>query len=758
DIDGNVMIRPITAGKYNVKAVYLGYQPIQINDVQIVDGKTVYLQMPMSNDNVLPDVIVTEYAGPPLIDPNTISGGNISKEEFQHMAQKDVNSVISTQAGVVLTDNGSKTSIQIRGARPGNTNVFIDGERSIGTNNLPQSSVEQMSVMLGGLPAQYGDVTGGVVSITTKGVQPKWFGGVEGISSQLTDPYGYNFLGFSLGGPIISKRDSLKNKKPIVGFFMGGEIIYQKDPRPWANGIAQLTPSKLTQLQQTPLQYDAANGAYYSAASYVTPGDLTTSKVRSNVASTAIRLSPKIDFALTPNLTITVGGSIDYTKYHNFSIANSLLNSQSNPQVIENTMRGYLRLTQKFGSQNASEQEKSQSVIKRAYFSFQAGYQNYKYTQQDENFKKNYFDYGYVGKFDEKRIPVYELDSVKVKVGNSYVKQQVYALKGYRDSVINFTPGTQNPLSANYTSQVYAGVNGQITDLSQVQNLQGLRNGDSPPLVQGIYNNSGNGPASYSLRNNTIFRVTANFSADIKNHALTVGVEYDQRDERGYDVYAKGLYTAARQLANQHNQVLDTAGTYYASQTDYTNGTNIFNSNVTGNNGISETQTGGNPVSSTKGVVTYGTVSTNSLQSTFSKNFYDQIGVNGDHNPNSGAYINVDGVDPSQLSLKMFSPDELLNGGSQLVEAWGYDYSGNLLKGKTSFDDFLNKFHTDKFGDKINDRNTGGFTPVYMAGYIQDKFDFKDIKFNVGLRVDRYDANQQVLKDPFLLKDAYSTS
>ncbi|MEO8761547.1 MAG: carboxypeptidase-like regulatory domain-containing protein, partial [Bacteroidia bacterium] len=42
DIDGNVMIRPITAGKYNVKAVYLGYQPIQINDVQIVDGKTVY--------------------------------------------------------------------------------------------------------------------------------------------------------------------------------------------------------------------------------------------------------------------------------------------------------------------------------------------------------------------------------------------------------------------------------------------------------------------------------------------------------------------------------------------------------------------------------------------------------------------------------------------------------------------------------------------------------------------------------------------
>jgi len=131
DMDGNAMIRPINAGKYNVKSVYVGYQAQQINDVEIVDGKTVYLNMPLSNDEgvQLGTVVITAYAGPPLIDPNTVSGGNISKEDFQHMAQKDVNSVISTQAGVVLTDNGSKTSIQIRGARAGNTNIYIDGER-----------------------------------------------------------------------------------------------------------------------------------------------------------------------------------------------------------------------------------------------------------------------------------------------------------------------------------------------------------------------------------------------------------------------------------------------------------------------------------------------------------------------------------------------------------------------------------------------------------------------------------------------------
>ena len=35
DMDGNVMIKPLNAGKYNIKAVYVGYQPQQVNDVVV---------------------------------------------------------------------------------------------------------------------------------------------------------------------------------------------------------------------------------------------------------------------------------------------------------------------------------------------------------------------------------------------------------------------------------------------------------------------------------------------------------------------------------------------------------------------------------------------------------------------------------------------------------------------------------------------------------------------------------------------------
>ena len=78
----------------------------------------------------------------------------------------------------------------------------------------------------------------------------------------------------------------------------------------------------------------------------------------------------------------------------------------------------------------------------------------------------------------------------------------------------------------------------------------------------------------------------------------------------------------------------------------------------------------------------------------------------------------------------------------------GTTYLGNKFDG--TFEDFFT----------ARDAQTGIRTfpvapnePIYMAGYIQDKFSFKDIIFRVGVRVDRYDANTKVLKDNYSLYD-----
>jgi hypothetical protein len=763
DMDGYAFVKQLAPGKYNVKAVYVGFQTKTIKDVIVNNDKVTYFTIPMTNEGgvKLPEVEVTYQA--PLINPNTTQGQDFTRGDYMQMADKSIEGVLSTAAGVY--SNG--TDLNLRGARNSGggagadgssaaNNIYIDGERVIGTAKVSRGAVQQMSVMLGGIPAQYGDVSSGVISITTRGAQPTWSGGVEAQTSQLTDKFGYNYLGFNFGGPVVMKKDST-GSRPMVGFFLSGELEYQKDPRPWATGIYQVNKDKLSKLESNPLTYDPLSGTYYLAASYLNNNDMYKSAVRPNVAQRGFRLNPKIDIAVNPNLNITLGGSWDYTTNHTFVYEYALLNSQHNPQVIQNTMRGYARLTQRFGPSGAAEQEKSQSAIKNAFFTAQVSYQKYTYTQQDEQFKNNYFDYGYVGKFDEKQMPYYSVQNSSVAhslhTGHDTnavsASNPAYVFGGYIDTMISFTPGNTNPLTANYTSQLmndYAAQGVKVWNYGQIYQNNGLRNGDRPNNVHSLWYNTGRPYGGYDFRDQRMFRLTSNFTADIKNHSIVVGVEFDQRDERGYSIQTGALWNQMRTLANNHNQFVDTASLMYnAAGTVNVTNFNPYGSNYTDNS---------------LPVVTGSMKYEPSSQSVFSKNFYDQIGVDGDHNWQSTKYINIDNVDPSKLNLGMFAPDELINPnqGSATVDAWGYDYTGKRLTQKVSFNDFLNKFHTDKFGDTIHDRLLNGFKPVYMAGYIQDRFDFKDIKFNVGLRIDRYDANQMVLKDPYTLFDAVHVS
>jgi len=48
-------------------------------------------------------------------------------------------------------------------------------------------------------------------------------------------------------------------------------------------------------------------------------------------------------------------------------------------------------------------------------------------------------------------------------------------------------------------------------------------------------------------------------------------------------------------------------------------------------------------------------------------------------------------------------------------------------------------------------RTICAFRPVYMAAWLQDQFQFKDLVFRLGLCMESYDANQFVLKDPYTL-------
>jgi hypothetical protein len=72
------------------------------------------------------------------------------------------------------------------------------------------------------------------------------------------------------------------------------------------------------------------------------------------------------------------------------------------------------------------------------------------------------------------------------------------------------------------------------------------------------------------------------------------------------------------------------------------------------------------------------------------------------------------------------------------------------MRGRPTIDDFFQEQYT-LGGNTYYKRSIGAFEPIYTSGYIMDKFAFDDLIFNVGVRIDRFDANQPVLKDPYVV-------
>jgi hypothetical protein len=241
-----------------------------------------------------------------------------------------------------------------------------------------------------------------------------------------------------------------------------------------------------------------------------------------------------------------------------------------------------------------------------------------------------------------------------------------------------------------------------------------------------LWNNIGTQYNNYSINNNSQFRMVFSGSLVIKDHDLQFGFEFEQRTDRAYGVAPVALWTLARQYTNFHLGTIDTS----QPMPVYSNGIYQDTINYPMLYVLDTTRT--NETGYTFGAG----------QSFFDWNLRQSLGMN----PNSLTRIDVDALDPSQLSMSMFSADELLNQGNNLVNYYGYDVYGNLSDGG-SFEDFFLK--EDKYGNKT--RPISPFKPIYMAGYIMDKFSFKDIIFNVGVRVDYYDANQKMLVDRYSL-------
>jgi hypothetical protein len=169
DMQGAYSIKGIPAGEYKVEISHLSYQKVTINKVVISNGSITFLDRLMSNTSLKPIEIVYDQEREDLLGkgtPPTMT--RITAEEILQNANPRgiVGSIVTSVPKVVQTNE--RAGLNFSGSRVDATQYFIDGVKVIGDPQIPQSGIEEMVVITGGVPAQYGDTTSGVVLITTK--------------------------------------------------------------------------------------------------------------------------------------------------------------------------------------------------------------------------------------------------------------------------------------------------------------------------------------------------------------------------------------------------------------------------------------------------------------------------------------------------------------------------------------------------------------------------------------------------------------
>ncbi len=717
DFDGKYNINPVNAGVYNLTCNFIGYADFNLNGVTVYSGKPKVVNFNMTVEStMIQEVTVT--APEELIETGKTSE-IVTSEEIKNLPYRNLSQIVGTTAGVFQQDGSG--SFNVRGSRSSTNVVFIDGVKVRGDVNLPRDAILQTEVIVGGTPAQYGDVTGGVIATTTKGPAPYYFGSSEILTSSAFDPYHYNLGALTLGGPIIRNK---KTGQPIVGFLLASEFQYNRDGSPRSLTTWKVNDDKLAELQANPLVPASSGFGVLNAADFLTQGDLSSQNYRENVARTSVRFAGNLKFVTSEKTTLTVGGRYNMNQGRNGSRFNELMNYANNSESFAQDWSTYVRFQQRFGNPSDS----SNSLIRNAFYSIQVDFTRNERLTQDARHKDNLFAYGHIGTFKTQYRPLYNLGSDTITDPNdpNYGKvMDAYTLAVYQSANVDYTPGENNPILSNYTSNFYDFVDQNLIfnrarSLEDIRAGGGLLNGDQPSSVYGLWGNVGANQASYGKSLNDQFRITASSTFDIKDHSLIVGVEYEQRFDRSYSVGATGLWTLMRLLQNDAIRELDLNNPIASYD----------------NNGVFQD------------TLNYPRLFDADKPRTFDRNLRETLGLD----PNGTDWLDIDSYDPSTFSLDMFSANELLNiGSSQYIGYYGFDYLGNRLTTRPSLTDF---FATDAQGN--SPRLIGAFEPIYMAGYIQDQFTYEDLFFNIGVRVDRFDANQPVLADPYVLYPAYS--
>lgn len=224
DAQGNYRFLSLPPGRYSLKAELSSFKTAEQPNVEVGLDRTVTLDMKMQLASLTETVQV--QAQTPVVDVSTTTTGvNVTPELFNRLPVRRDFYGLTTMAPGVTSDAVGPI---MYGSSSAENQYIIDGLNTTGVElgdkgkTLNNDFIQEVEVKTGGLPAEYGRMTGGVVNVLTKSGGNTMHG---------------SFFGFGEGGGLQSNNNTAA-KRPAwttqvqdiahqadAGFELGGFLV-----------------------------------------------------------------------------------------------------------------------------------------------------------------------------------------------------------------------------------------------------------------------------------------------------------------------------------------------------------------------------------------------------------------------------------------------------------------------------------------------------------------------------------------------------
>ena len=166
DANGSFSFKPLDPGVYKLAISFVGYGVQWFENIQVRSGSMVFMDCALQAGMMI-DTVIHIYANK-LVDSDRPEEVKTYKPaDFKKMAVDDIKDVVRNAPKVY--ENEQTGGLSIAGARETSTLYVVDNVKVIGSFYIPLNAIAEINVYTGGIPANYGDFTGGVVEIKTKG-------------------------------------------------------------------------------------------------------------------------------------------------------------------------------------------------------------------------------------------------------------------------------------------------------------------------------------------------------------------------------------------------------------------------------------------------------------------------------------------------------------------------------------------------------------------------------------------------------------